>query len=139
MTTAYVAFEALDFAAELLESIYDAGERGRTYYETHLKEHLHNIDWIAVARSVAEGLAVAVLMAYEAGRLTGTVVYRASDYLGSVHKGLIAPEVAPEVAPEPTLELEYLTCKQLREMLGGYKPKATKKQLLAMAYDLTAT
>ena len=101
------------------------------------------IDWAEVAAIVAEGLKVLIVLTLLAGRGTRRgwdALLRWSEVLGRRYARLIAPAPAAITAPQPTgpivthrrIELEALSCRQLRE-LTGTRRKLAKRQLIALA------
>jgi hypothetical protein len=98
------------------------------------------IDWAEVGQIVFHGLIACAVAVYVAGELTGRWLHRFNDQLahvlvGTAKQPIPAHPVATPVAhplAELAAELEQLTVKQLRAMVGT-KQRLPKPQLIAMA------
>ena len=96
------------------------------------------IDWAEVADVVLHGIKVLIVLTLLAGRLTRRAwdaLPVLSERLGRWYSALLVPS-APAAAPEPVRpsisNLEQLSNRELRELLG-IRRKLAKRQLLAMA------
>lgn len=148
MTTYSLALlEALDNVSSWTEGTFVSGQQFRTYYDENIAPEIAQIDWREVAAISVSGLITVALMAYATAKWAATELPNSSERLGKAYASLLGvaevaesipavAELTPAVADE-NLELEFLTCSQLREILGGYKKKATKAQLLEMVYAQT--
>ena len=95
------------------------------------------IDWRLVALVVRDGLVALVALAWLAASWTRQTLITASERLGRCYAAAwVTPSVvvAPVIHPLALVaaDLEQLTCKQLRELIGT-KRKIRKAELIAMA------
>ena len=146
--TAFVLLGALDNLSSFTEGTFESGQQFRTYYNENIAPEIAQIDWAEVAAITVSGLITVALMAYATVKWAATELPNFSERLGKIYARLLGvAEVADQIpavaeltpaVSEDNPELEFLTCKQLREILGGYKKKATKSQLLEMVYAQAA-
>lgn len=90
-------------------------------------------DWGPAFKQVATVMLVATYCTYRAGLALGKWVHTANSKLSAGYKVALGLPVAL-----PAIRYEDWTCNDLRELLGGFKKKALKRDLVAMAYGQVA-